>query len=59
MAMLLDHDNYEMRKSFREFVSDPIMTPRYNIPLHEERDIALARLKRICDASIRQSNFSI
>ena len=51
MANLLDHDNHEMRKKFRTFVSDPIMTPRYDISLAEERDVALARLKRICDVS--------
>uniref|UniRef100_H2ZII1 Acyl-CoA oxidase/dehydrogenase middle domain-containing protein n=1 Tax=Ciona savignyi TaxID=51511 RepID=H2ZII1_CIOSA len=50
MTELLDHDNHEMRKKFREFMSDPVMTPRYDIPLAEERDIALQRLKRICDA---------
>ncbi|KAG0716586.1 Acyl-coenzyme A oxidase 3, peroxisomal [Chionoecetes opilio] len=32
------------------FMSDPVMRPRYNIPLEEEREVALARLKRICDA---------
>ncbi|KAK7065415.1 acyl-Coenzyme A oxidase [Halocaridina rubra] len=50
MTALLDHDNHEMRAKFREFMSDPVMLPRYNIPLHEERDVALARLQRICDA---------
>lgn len=49
MTALLDHDNHDMRKEFRQFVSDPVMVPRYNIPLHEERDVALWRLKRICD----------
>ncbi|XP_002128280.2 uncharacterized protein LOC100181154 [Ciona intestinalis] len=49
LATLLDHDNHEMRNEFRKFVSDPIMTPKYNIPLAEERDVALKRLKRICD----------
>ena len=49
MTELLDHDNCEMRKEFRAFMSDPVMTPKYNIPLAEERDLALARLKRICD----------
>lgn len=34
----------------REFISEKIMTPRYNIPLEEERDVALKRMKRICDA---------
>ncbi|MCL4124637.1 UNVERIFIED_CONTAM: hypothetical protein GTU68_029984 [Idotea baltica] len=50
MTSLLDHDNHDMRMKLREFLSDEIMTPRYNIPLEEERDIALQRLKRICDA---------
>ncbi|CAH1789068.1 unnamed protein product [Owenia fusiformis] len=50
MTALLDHDNHDMRKKFREFVSDPVMIPKYNITLKEERDIALARLQRICDA---------
>jgi len=51
MANLLDHDNHDMRKEFRKFVSDPVMTPRYNISLYEERDVALKRLQRICDVS--------
>ncbi|XP_063847738.1 uncharacterized protein LOC135092899 isoform X2 [Scylla paramamosain] len=50
MTALLDHDNHDMRKKFREFLSDPIMRPRYNISLEEEREVALERLKRICDA---------
>eukprot|EP00794_Sanderia_malayensis_P014389 gene14389-15887_t len=50
MAYLLDHDNHEMRAKFRDFVSEPVMVPIYNIPLAEERDLAFKRLKRICDA---------
>ena len=50
MTELLDHDNHTMRKQFRDFMSDPVMTPKYNIPLDAERDIALERLQRICDA---------
>ena len=34
---------------FRKFMSDPVMKPKYNIPLSEERELALARLQRICD----------
>jgi len=49
MVRLLDHDNLEMRKEFRKFVSDPVMVPRYAIDLATEREIALARLQRICD----------
>jgi len=49
MIALLDHDNHEMRKEFRQFVSDPVMVPIYNIALAEERDVAIRRLQRICD----------
>lgn len=49
MTHLLDHDNHDMRQKFREFISDPVMVPRYNIGLAEERDLALRRLQRICD----------
>ena len=52
LGKLLDHDNHEMRDDFRKFVSDPIMTPKYNISLKEERDLALVRLQRICDVGI-------
>ena len=50
MVALLDDDNLEMRKEFRQFMSDPVMTPKYNITLADERDIALQRLQKICDA---------
>merc|ERR1711988_1524373 len=49
MTHLLDHDNHEMRQKFREFISEPVMIPRYNISLAEERELALRRLQRICD----------
>ena len=45
MTEILDHDNHDMRKKFRDFVSDPVMIPKYNIPLLEEREIALQRLQ--------------
>jgi len=49
MTKLLDHDNHQMRADFRRFISEPVMVPRYNISLEEERDLALRRLQRICD----------
>jgi len=49
MTELLDHDNHQMRKEFRKFISEPVMVPRYNISLEEERELALKRLQRICD----------
>merc|ERR1719290_565306 len=49
LTALLDHDNLEMRADFRKFISEPVMVPRYNISLAEERELALRRLQRICD----------
>merc|ERR1719187_2930039 len=49
MVELIDHDNHAMREKFREFISEPVMVPRYNISLAEERELALRRLQRICD----------
>ena len=50
MIHLLDHDNQEKRAKFRKILSeDPLMTPKYNITLDEERDLALKRLKKLCD----------
>jgi len=49
LTALLDHDNLQMRADFRKFISEPVMVPRYNISLEEERELALRRLQRICD----------
>jgi len=49
LTEVLDHDNHQMRKEMREFLSDPSMRPKYNISLEEERDVALERLQKICD----------
>ena len=50
MTHLLDHDNHEKRAKFRKILSeDPLMTPKYNISVDEERDLALKRLKKLCD----------
>ncbi len=35
---------------FREFLSDPVMVPRYSIPLEEERELCFDRLKRVCSS---------
>ena len=47
---LLDHDNIEMRDQFRDFLKQDLFKPRYNMSLEEERELALKRLKAICDA---------
>lgn len=51
MKRLLDHDNHEMRDEFRRTLKEnPLFVPRYNMTLDEERELALKRLKTICDA---------
>lgn len=40
MTELLDHDNHEMRKELRKFLSDPIFTPKYDTALIEEREVS-------------------
>nr|XP_040578957.1 acyl-coenzyme A oxidase 3, peroxisomal-like [Lepeophtheirus salmonis] len=49
LTRILDHDNHEMRNNLRSFLSDPLMKPRYNISLEEERELALQKLQKICD----------
>lgn len=44
----LDHDSLTERARLREFLKDDLFTPRFNISLEEERDIAMERLKKIC-----------
>lgn len=50
LQMLLDHDNYEMRHRMKEFAKQDLYIPRYDISLEEDRELALERLRRICQA---------
>ena len=50
MRDLLDHNNHDTRQKMRKLLSQPEFAPRYNIPLAEEREVALRTLQKICDA---------
>ena len=39
MTAVIDHDNHDMRNELRQFLSDPVMRPRYNISLEDEREV--------------------
>lgn len=39
-----------MRDSLREFLRQPLFTPRYHVSMRFERELALERLQRLCDA---------
>lgn len=48
----LEPDNRANRFALRKlFSSDPIFIPKFNLTLKEERELALARLKKFCPPS--------
>lgn len=49
MRDLIDRDSREHREQMQQLFSQPLFTPRYNIALDAERELALLRLKEICD----------
>jgi len=49
MSRLLDHDNIDTRDGLKELFNGELYTPRYNVTLAEERELALQRLQAICD----------
>eukprot|EP00803_Ostreobium_quekettii_P004024 evm.model.scf_590.4 EVM.evm.TU.scf_590.4 scf_590:26976-29367(+) len=48
LQRLLDHDSHEMRARLKDFMNQELFVPRFNVPLEEERELALARLKAVC-----------
>ncbi|KZV95027.1 acyl-CoA oxidase [Exidia glandulosa HHB12029] len=44
---VFEHDNHETREKLRKLFDEEIFIPRHNISLEEQRELALARLKRI------------
>ena len=56
LQAMLDHDCPEERRQLKQLmVHDPLFIPKWNLPLEEERELALERLKRLCHSG----NFSI
>lgn len=50
LRRLLEHDNFETRRGAQEFMAnDPLYTPRYNVSLEMERELAFQRLKKLAD----------
>ncbi|KAF9350599.1 hypothetical protein BGX26_011261 [Mortierella sp. AD094] len=48
VARIIANDNHDLRRRMFDFAaSDPIFTPRFDIPLPEHRELALQRLKLI------------
>ena len=58
MTEFLDDRNHELHRNMREFLStDKIFVPQYNIPLPDERELALKRLKALCDKKFISVHF--
>lgn len=49
LQYLLDHDNHEMRERLRNLQKDPLFIPKFNVSMRYEREIALERLRMICE----------
>lgn len=45
----IDNDNHEMRDEMREFLRHEIFEQRYHLTLAELRELALQRLKKLCE----------
>lgn len=48
LQLLLEHDNHAARQAMKQLLDQPLFTPRYAVPLEEERELALARLRVLC-----------
>lgn len=58
MTEFLDDQNHELHANMREFLStDKFFVPQYDIPLAEERELALQRLKQLCDKKFISVHF--
>ena len=51
----LEYANHSVRASMKSYLKQPLFIPRYNISIREEREMALARLKGVC----QQKFFSV
>lgn len=49
---LVANDSHELRDSLKEVFKDPIYTPRYQLSLKEERELAYERIKKLCDSGL-------
>jgi len=51
-SKLLDHHNHDTREGLRNLFKDPLFTPKYNVTLDQERQLAYDKLKKICDSGL-------
>ena len=52
LQRLLEGDNHEMRDRMKEAMRDPAFGFRFDLPLHEERELAYVRLRHLCQQGL-------
>lgn len=52
LTQVLDNDSFALREKIKTIFKHPIYTPRYQLTLAEERELAWQRLKRLCDQGV-------
>lgn len=52
LQRVFEHDNFESRERLRKLFDEELFVPRHNLSLEEQREIALARLKRIVQSRV-------
>lgn len=52
LNQILDTNNSNTRDKLKELLKDPIYTPKYNLTLPEERELAYQRLKKVCELNV-------
>jgi acyl-CoA oxidase len=48
----IDHDNFKTREAIRAVSGDPLFTPRYNVSLRYERELALEQMRKITELGV-------
>ena len=49
---ILEPDNQATRQKLRELFKDPLFLPKFTLTLDQQREIALERLRKICEAKV-------
>ena len=57
MTHFLDFENHDLHKNMREFLSSEEFIPQYDIPLKDDRELALKRLKLITEKKFISVHF--
>lgn len=52
LTAVLDNDSYSLRAKVKELYKDPIFTPRYQLSLEQERDLAYERILKLCATGV-------